>query len=1015
MSKPSCEHTVIERLWLLIVAFAIAFSPSLLLAESNSLSRDKTVTLTKRTVRALKRLYIEHEAGHSFGRLVLKDGSDKGPFTRLARTRALRMPGPTQLDLRPHLNNLSEQSISVVERNGSTRSIRPPRLYSFGGSLRLAGKSRNVDLFVYNSEVFGFASSADGRTFDVRGKPTRSGALRLRSREQRDQDHALSCGLTDTDASTRSSQTSDGEFRRQSTRDIVQFDVAMVTSCGMVQNAGSAERAAIFAAAAVSSMNVFYVREARIRINILKQKLYSSCDNDPIHQKMVNKVDTSAPQTMASFRALAATLPETSDPNVDIAFLRYKAIPGYSTGLVGYANQSGACSASKYGLSLQFEDSLLFSLERSIIAHEIGHLLGAEHYTCGMSSRDPQAYFRCPYLMFPALNYAVKLGEFTVNQFNAFVETRSCWSIAPPRIGSAPYFESGDDGRDEIFLRVPEGLEAEFNIPIKDPDNDLVTIRSEWPLPAGVRIDGNKLKIFKPLNCSAPPPPEDLLLLTAVDAAGHETSGEIRLYYWRSPLFGTGTVNPADPYGPIDSRDTVLYVGDHYSKSFALGIPGISYRLETGNKLEGVGDLLPFTFDASRAGIDWRVTENDVGRRFEIRIMAERCGETFQVLKRFAVLSKPGVPAIYKEPWTYMLQEGISHQFNIKVISGIDFSTKTFQLELVEPKPKFVQSFKDGILSANSGDDGVKGCVKDNPYDILKVPMRLIDPATGESSLTYLELLHLNLGPPMFSGLVDSKSEPVWRSRETYVKVGEERSIPIHFKSDEPNLPYTLEASDYSKEYALFDAQTSTLKMKGIWPPDRALQINSSAYRPASLILHICPQDGRAPTEIKYLVEVSNWRSYDSTPTPTPTPTPTTPAGEGGTQPPTPTPTQTIAAATPTPTELSAPSAERSAMMRKASSLQTRIKRLQSSKAPGLRGAVRAKRLKAARQLRTAVFDFIARFEALRPAITQQGAVAPLETLESGALKLARQAPKKLVGTKRAMIAALSTLRILLD
>jgi hypothetical protein len=781
----------------------------------------------------------------------------------------------------------------------------------------------------------------------------------------------------------------------------------------MVQNAGSAERAAIFAAAAVSSMNVFYEREARIRINLLKQKLYASCDNDPIHQKMVSKVDTNAPQTLTSFRTLAPTLPETSDPNIDIAFLRYKAIPGYSDGLVGYAYLSGACGNLKYGLSLQFEDTLLFSLERSVIAHEIGHLLGARHYNCGLLPSNPNAYFLCPYLMYPSLNYAVKLGEYTVNEFNTFLDTKSCWSNPTPRTGSAPYFDSADGGRDNIYLRVPEGIEAVFDLPIKDPDNDLVSIRSAWELPPGVRLEGGKLKVFKPLDCSKPPPKDESIILTAVDAAGHETSGEIQLYYWRSPLHGTGTVDPMDPYGSIDARDSVLYPGDHYKKSFGLGIPGISYVLKNDNRLKGVGELRPITFDSTRAGVDWQVTPKDVGRRFDVVITAERCGETFEVKKRFAVLSKPGVPAIYKDPWAYMLQEGIPGQYRIKVISGIDFSSQSYTLELLEPKPNAVQSLKDGILYADSGEEGVKGCVKDNPYDILEVPLKLIDPTSGSSSLTTFEFLHLNLRASNSSTLVDEESERLWRSTEPYVKLNEERTIPIRFQSDEPDLPYTLEGSDYYKEYAQFDPKISSLKMKGVWPSNRPLEINSSAYRPASLFLNVCPQDGREPIEHIFNVEVSNWRSAGSTQTPLPNPT--TPTGLGTSQTPTLGPTPTTPSVTPTPTEQpTPPPAEISNLAGEAGVLRAQVGKLKSTKASGLQAKQRAARVRTARQLRTAIFDFIARFEALLLSSNPKDTIAAFETLEFGALKLDRQSERHLAGTKRTLIAALTKLHALL-
>gem|GEM_PF-5024003 len=96
--------------------------------------------------------------------------------------------------------------------------------------MRLRGNPARVDLFVYKNEVFGFASGADERTFDVRGKPGHAGALRLRSREQHERDHSSSCGLTDESAAPQTSIASAGEFSRQSTRDIAQFDVAMVTS-----------------------------------------------------------------------------------------------------------------------------------------------------------------------------------------------------------------------------------------------------------------------------------------------------------------------------------------------------------------------------------------------------------------------------------------------------------------------------------------------------------------------------------------------------------------------------------------------------------------------------------------------------------------------------------------------------------------------------------------------------------------------------------------------------------------
>lgn|GEM_PF-6654656 len=234
-------------------------------------------------------------------------------------------------------------------------------------------------------------------------------------------------------------------------------------------------------------------------------------------------------------------------------------------------------------------------------------------------------------------------------------------------------------------------------------------------------------------------------------------------------------VDPTDPYGPLDSRDTVLYVGDHYKKNFALGIPGITYAL------------------------------------------------------------------------------------------------------------------KNGIFYADSRKEGVKGCVKDNPRDIVEVPIRLIDTVTGNSSLTYFEFLHLNRQASYYSTLVDEISEPLWRSREPYVKLNQERTIPIRFQSDEPDLPYTLQGRDDYREYALFDAKTSTLKMKGIWPSDRPVEINSSAFRPASLFLNVCPQDGRDPIEIKFNVEVNNWRTPNATPTPSPTPTTT--ATQGGSSPSTPGPT----------------------------------------------------------------------------------------------------------------------------
>jgi hypothetical protein len=563
-------------------------------------------------------------------------------------------------------------------------------------------------------------------------------------------------------------------------------------------------------------------------------------------------------------------------------------------------------------------------------------------------------------------------------------------------------------------LRVPEGFEAVFDLPIKDPDNDLVSIRPAWELPPGVRLEGSKLKVFKPLDCSGPPPKDDSIILTAVDAAGHETSGEIILYYWRNPIHGTGVVDPTDPYGPLDSRDTVLYVGDHYKKNFALGIPGITYALKNRNRLEGVGDLLPFTFDTTRAGIDWQITPKDVGRRIEIVMTAERCGETFEVKKRFAVLSKPGVPAIYKEPWAYMLQEGIPGQYTLKVITGMDFTSQPYTIELLEPKPNAVQSLKNGILYADSGKEGVKGCVKDNPYDILEVPIRLIDTATGNSSLTYFEFLHLNLQASFSSTLVDEKSEPLWRSREPYVKLNQERTIPIRFQSDEPDLPYTLEGSDYYKEYAHFDAKTSTLKMKGVWPSDRPVEISSSAFRPASLFLNVCPQDGGEPIEHKFNVEVSNWRTPN--PTPTPSPTLTATPRQDGPAPVTPGPaTPTIAPATPTPTQQPVRTSEISDLIQEASSLQARIRGFRSPLSSGLKSRERAALLKAARNLRASVFDFIARFEALLRTPTSRSTTSALETLESRALKLDRQNKRQLASSKSAMISALTTLRTVLN